>query len=190
MDRGTIFGSLRIGFDTRRQYRQRASALSEALAIQRGTIENFELEDGRGQINGAALGYIYGFVDAGLQVGGLNITTQYGARALLKVLAELAPRRAAAYRSFLDENIPRDPSVMNGVMMGGKECKMWLVTDYEPIPGLWRQCFPPSAEGARRRVPPRNSTGDAGRHGLATAAANSSTSPPSKPAADVAVGSG
>jgi hypothetical protein len=190
MDRGRIFGSLRVGINTRRQYRQRASALSEALTVQQIAIENFELEDGKGEINGAALGYIYGFVDAGLQVGGLDITTDYGVRALLRVLANFARHRAKVYRAFLDENMPRDARVMNGVMMGGRECKMWLVSDYEPIPGLWRQCFSSSTEGARRQSPPRHSAGNAGRHGVATAAANSYSSHPGAPAADVAVGSG
>ena len=161
--------------------------MSEALAVQQVAIENFALEDGRGEINGAALGYIYGFVDAGLQVGGLDITTRYGARALFSVLARLAPRRAEAYLAFLGESIPRNASVMNGVIMGGRECKMWLVSDSEPIPGSWRQCFSSFAEGARRRTPPRQNTGNAGRHGMA---ANSSTSPPGGPVTDAVVSSG
>jgi hypothetical protein len=190
MDRGTILGSLRGGFDIRRHYRQRASALSEALAIQQVAIGNFELENGKGEINGAALGYVYGFVDAGLQVGGLDIRTDYGALALLTVLAKFAPRRAEVYRAFLDENIPRDPRVMNGVMMGGRECKVWLVSGDEPFPGQWRQCFSAATEGARHRAPRRYSTGNAGRYGVETATANSSISPPGAPAAEAAAGSG
>jgi hypothetical protein len=116
--------------------------LSEALSVQRLSIDNFELEDGRGGFNGAAIGYIYGFVDAGLQAGALDIRTSTGARALRAVLAKLAPGRARVYMAFLNKNIPHDSRVMHGVIMGGRECKIWLASGNELVPGSWSECFP------------------------------------------------
>jgi hypothetical protein len=117
-------------------------ALSDALAVQRRSIEKFALEDRRGRLNGPAIGYMYGFVDAGLQAGGIDIRTSDGARAFRTVSNRFARGRASAYVTFLNRSILHDPSVRIGIATGRRELKIWLASGNETVPSSWAELFP------------------------------------------------
>jgi hypothetical protein len=103
-----------------------ADWLAKMLAVQMACafmdkVEVSEVEVKRGQINGKALGYLYGFVDAALQNMGQDIAdVPVGVPILYQVLRRLFPGRERAYMEFYMSH-DRDKPVMLGMMEGGQQ---------------------------------------------------------------------
>src|SRR5262245_35761228 len=85
------------------QFRTIAALAFDCLNMQRIFIHNDEyfIEDRNGNINGKALGYVFGFLDAFLQTKRLDIRDPEGQATLLHLLARLFPAEAARAGTFL-----------------------------------------------------------------------------------------
>ena len=71
---------------------------------QKTFISDFWLEDKDGHPNGAALGYMFGFVDCALRAAALDIRDTHGRAMMLALLNEFAPGRAGRYYDFFGES--------------------------------------------------------------------------------------
>jgi hypothetical protein len=103
-----------------------ADWLAKMLAAQMGLVppsdvEVTEVEARRGEINGKALGYLYGFVDAALQSMGQDIAdVPVGVPVLYHVLRQLFPGHESGYMEFFASH-DRDNPVTLGMMEGGQQ---------------------------------------------------------------------
>jgi len=103
-----------------------AHSIARMLALQMACafVENPEVspvEIKRGQINGKALGYLYGFVDAALRNQGHDIAdVPIGIPILYQVLRELFPDHECSYMEFFVSH-DRDKTVVMGMMEGGQQ---------------------------------------------------------------------
>jgi hypothetical protein len=103
-----------------------ADWLAKLLAVQMACafmdkVEVSEVEVKRGQINGKALGYLYGFVDAALQDMGQDIADiPVGVPILYQVLRRLFPGRERDYMEFFVKH-DREALVVLGMMEGGQQ---------------------------------------------------------------------
>jgi hypothetical protein len=103
--------------------------------------EKFALTDNTGKVNGKALGYIYGALDALLQSANLDIRGLEAEAALHSLIARLFPAevgKAGTYVGYL-RNMQNEPEIMNGVMLGGTDVTDWL--RHKTPPMLWTTCF-------------------------------------------------
>jgi len=99
--------------------------------------EGTKIEVKKGRINRKAIGYIYGFVDSGLQCREQNITDiDVGLPILFHVLRTLFPGREQAYVDFLMHHM-EDEIVVLGMMVGGQEYYDFLHSNGSPM-GLAR----------------------------------------------------
>jgi hypothetical protein len=130
-------------------FRAVAALAFDCLNIQRVLIRKDEyfIEDQNGNINGKALGYVFGFLDAFLQAKGLDIRDDEGQPTVLHLLARLFPAEAGRAGTFVMHlrGMSDDAEVMNGMMLGGKQAVEFLRDDKPPV--RWPMCF--SAELAR-----------------------------------------
>jgi hypothetical protein len=113
--------------------------------------------DAGGRINGKALGYVFGFLDALLQSSKLDIRDVEGEAFMHSLLARLFPPEVARTGTYVAHlrNMRDDPEVMNGVMLGGKQAVDWLRHKAPPV--RWATCFSEelarlSEERDRRRL--------------------------------------
>jgi hypothetical protein len=131
------------------QFQAVAALTFECLDIQRVFIRGDEyfIEDQDGNINGMALGYVFGFLDALLQAKRLDIRDPEGLPTVLHLLAKLFPAEAARAGTFAMHlrGMSQDADVLNGVMLGGKQAVEFLRHKKPPV--RWPTCF--SAELAR-----------------------------------------
>jgi hypothetical protein len=90
---------------------------------------------------------VFGFLDALLQSGKLDIRDAEGDAAVHSLIARLFPAEVARTGSYVGHlrNMSDDAEIMNGVMLGGKQATDWL--RYKAAPVRWATCF--SEEFAR-----------------------------------------
>ena len=127
------------------QFRAEAELAFDCLDSQRAVIREDEyfIESADGAINGYALGYAFGFLDACLQAKRLDIRDPEGESTLLDLLGRLFPAEAARVETFLTHlrKMSRDAETMDGVMLGGKQAVRFLRTGEQPE--RWALCFLP-----------------------------------------------
>src|SRR5262249_10537108 len=74
-----------------------------------------------------ALGYVYGFVDAGLRVAGQDMAdTLIGVPIMYQVLRRAFPGSEQRYLEFIITSIKGDPNMMAGSMYGGHQYLDWV----------------------------------------------------------------
>jgi hypothetical protein len=117
--------------------------VAEVLYAQRIFVEKgkFVIIDTSGRINGKALGYVFGFFDALLQAGKLDIRDADGQSSVHSLLARLFPAEVARVGTYVAhlQTMASNPEIMNGVMLGGKQATDWLRTKAPPV--RWPTCF-------------------------------------------------
>jgi hypothetical protein len=103
--------------------------------------DEYFIESSEGVINGHALGYAFGFLDACLQAKQLDIRDSEGEGTLLHLLARLFPNEAARVGRFLTHlrKMSRHAETMNGAMLGGKQAMAFLRGGRPPA--SWVLCF-------------------------------------------------
>jgi hypothetical protein len=104
------------------------------------SLGKLSFEDESGAINGPALGYLYGLVDAALQTANLEIHT-HQSRVLLVGLFDLqAKYKGELYLEFLMHNIQHD-DVHAAVCCGGQAYIDWAKSNGTIQPWGWGQYF-------------------------------------------------
>jgi hypothetical protein len=117
------------------------NALADILEVQLVLAPDTLPEDADGKINGKALGYIYGFIDADLQHRRLDILdSAVGIPIIFRVIEHLFPDKGHRYTAFLVDHVGREADVVVGVMTGGQEyIKLMKRAKDGPVPlGLAR----------------------------------------------------
>ena len=114
--------------------------LVEFFHAQKTLISDFWLEDKDGHPNGAALGYMFGFVDCALRAAALDIRDTHGRAMMLALLNEFAPGRAGRYYDFL-VRAKGHTSVIIGIALGGNEHRDWINSKGEFAAVRWATCF-------------------------------------------------
>jgi len=113
------------------------------LKVQRSFIDKdkFVITDKLGNINGKALGYVFGMLDALLQYADLDIRDIAGKAALHSVIARMFPAEAANVGTYFDrlKNIESELEITNGIMLGRKQATDWLHHKTPPV--RWTTCF-------------------------------------------------
>ena len=107
---------------------------------QKTFISDFWLEDKDGHPNGAALGYMFGFVDRALHAAALDIRDTDGRAMMLALLNEFAPGRASSYYDFL-VRANGHTSVIIGIALGGNEHRDWTNSKGKFVAVRWATCF-------------------------------------------------
>lgn len=83
---------------------------------------NTTLENPDGRINSRAIGYVYGFIDAGLTAIGQDMTdSSISVPITFMVMRKVFPGREDEYVDYLIKTIGHDDSVMLGAMKGGQQ---------------------------------------------------------------------
>jgi hypothetical protein len=113
--------------------------LIKLLHVQRAITYNFRLDD-ENTASISALGYLYGFVDAGLQSAKLSIPGEFESFMMLSAFESLCPGKGSLYmrrviRHFSDED------TMRGVMAGGEDYLSWIRSGGKVIPSGWEKLF-------------------------------------------------
>jgi hypothetical protein len=125
------------------RFRKVADISFEVLHQQRVFVDKdkFVIVDPKGNINGKALGYVFGFFDALLQSAKLDIRETEGEAAVHSLLARLFPAEVAKTGTYVAHlrNMQDDAEIMNGVMLGGKQATDWL--RHKALPVRWATCF-------------------------------------------------
>jgi len=128
---------------TEQRFSKVAGVVVGLLKVQRAFInkDKFILTDKAGTVNGKALGYIFGMLDALLQHANLNIRDVEGEAALHSVIARMFPAEAGNVGTYVDylKNIQSKPQITDGVMLGGRQATDWL--RYKTPPVRWTTCF-------------------------------------------------
>jgi hypothetical protein len=97
-------------------------AVSFALEIQKAGSGDRPIEDANGRINRKAIGYIYGFIDAGLASIGQDMSdVSVGVPLTWRVLRQLFPGQEERYTQFLIDHMGKDEAVTLGAMNGGQQ---------------------------------------------------------------------
>jgi hypothetical protein len=97
--------------------------------------DQFVITNSAGKINGKTLGYVFGFLDALMQSGRLDIRDVEGESALHSLIARLFPAEVARTGSYVAHlrNMRDEPEIMNGVMLGGKQATDWFRYKAMPV---------------------------------------------------------
>jgi hypothetical protein len=119
--------------------------------------EDFHIADLSGKINGKALGYVFGFLDALLQTRNLDIRDAEGYAAMISILGRLFPNEVglvSTYVNYLRKNMEHDAETFDGVMLGGQQAKDFLDRGTPPV--RWAICFSKKLEQlVKQRDPQR-----------------------------------
>jgi hypothetical protein len=119
--------------------------------------EDFHIADLSGKINGKALGYVFGFLDALLQTRNLDIRDAEGYAAMISILGRLFPNEVglvSTYVNYLRKNMEHDAEIFDGVMLGGQQAKDFLGRGTPPV--RWATCFSKKLEQlVKQRDPQR-----------------------------------
>jgi hypothetical protein len=117
-----MFGFLkkRQPFDDQRRQKF-VGVISSMLEVQMVAAGGRSFEEA-GVINPDALGYIYGFIDAGLQTVGQDMSdASVGVPITFQVLASLSPGHEERYLNYLTTHMGTDKRVMAAAMTGGQQ---------------------------------------------------------------------
>ena len=117
-----------------------ASLIAELHALQLIVATDLSIEDEQGHLKRKSLGYVYGFVDAGLRVKGHDMADlSIGVPILFHVLRKLWPNHAKKCLDFVVKNGASDALMMVGVMHGGQQYLDFQKPDAAGVPmGLAR----------------------------------------------------
>jgi hypothetical protein len=97
-------------------------AIAAMLEIQLVPVRHLSIESPDGQLNGKALGYIYGFIDAALRAVGQDMSeTEVGIPVTFQVLRRVFPGREEKYLAYLADHMGTDEAVTLGAMAGGQQ---------------------------------------------------------------------
>lgn len=124
------------------RYAKAASILTELLRIQEVFIssEKAVLVD-HGHVNAKALGYIYGLADCALQIGKMDIGSNWGLGLLMSLIVEFDDANGDMLWQYLQR--PSDEAaLMEGVSLGFDDYAVWAKSGGNGGPPLqWRKCF-------------------------------------------------
>ena len=113
------------------------------LKVQRSFIDKdrFVITDKMGNVNGKALGYVFGMLDALLQCVNLDIRDIEGEAALRSVIARMFPAEVLNVGTYFGrlKNIQSELEITNGIMLGRKQATDWLRHKTPPV--RWTTCF-------------------------------------------------
>ena len=102
-----------FGRQKERHFKHVADIAFHCLGPQKMFIEpeDFHIADLSGKINGKALGYVFGFLDALLQTRNLDIRDAEGYAAMISILGRLFPNEVglvSTYVNYLRKNMEHD----------------------------------------------------------------------------------
>ena len=113
------------------------------LKVQRSFIDKdkFVIADKAGNVNGKALGYVFGMLDALLQYAALDIRDIAGEAALHSVIARMFPAEVVNVGTYFGrlKNVESELEITNGIMLGRKQATDWLRHKTPPV--RWTTCF-------------------------------------------------
>ena len=125
------------------QFRKVGDIAAGLLKVQRSFIDKdkFVIADKVGNVNGKALGYVFGMLDALLQCADLDIRDIEGEVALHSVIARMFPAQAVNMGTYFSrlKNIESELEITNGIMLGRKQATDWLRHKTPPV--RWTTCF-------------------------------------------------
>lgn len=111
--------------------------------MQRSFIDKdkFVIVDKVGNVNGKALGYVFGMLDALLQCADLDIRDIEGEAALHSVITRMFPAQVVNVGTYFSrlKNIESELQITNGIMLGRKQARDWLRHKTPPV--RWTTCF-------------------------------------------------
>jgi hypothetical protein len=92
-------------------------------------------------VNGKALGYVFGMLDALLQYANLEIREMEGEATLHSVIARMFPAEVVNVGNYFGrlKNIESELETTNGIMLGRKQATDWLRHKTPPV--RWTTCF-------------------------------------------------
>jgi hypothetical protein len=104
------------------------SAMLLALHVAASTRS---IEDDNGTINRSALGYIFGFVQAGIaNLGGDPLDAFDGAPVMIEILRRVYPGREPRYLDFIMQNLDTDKEMNDGAKYGGQQYIDYIVQNH------------------------------------------------------------
>ncbi len=116
---------------------QFADAIANILRLQMIPTAGSSVESANGIVNGKAMGYIYGFIDAALRNAGQDMSdASVGIPITFQILRRVFPGKEEQYLAYLLDHVPMDKAVMLGVMCGGRECLDWMAGKRDCTRGL------------------------------------------------------
>ena len=125
------------------RFRKVGDIAAGLLKVQRSFIDKdkFVIADKVGNVNGKALGYVFGMLDALLQCADLDIRDIEGEVALHSVIARMFPAQAVNVGTYFSrlKNIESELEITNGIMLGRKQATDWLRHKTPPV--RWTTCF-------------------------------------------------
>jgi hypothetical protein len=125
--------------ELKERYRKAMPLLAELLHMQKLFTGEVRLADDAGKVNAKALGYIYGLTDAALQIGKLDVGSEYGLGVLMALIVEFDEPNADALFDYLKS--PDDEvRLMDGVTLGFDDyCQFAKRKGSYPL--RWVKCF-------------------------------------------------
>jgi hypothetical protein len=125
------------------RYRKVGDIAVGLLKVQRSFIDKdkFVITDKVGNVNGKALGYVFGMLDTLLRYANLDIRDIEGEAALHSVIARLFPAEVVNVGTYFGrlKNIEIELEITNGIMLGRKQATDWLRHKTPPV--RWTTCF-------------------------------------------------
>jgi len=107
--------------------------------VQTALIAPRSFEDDAGAINVKALGYVYGFADAAMQIAGLQIEDERALMLLSHLYELFAEGKGDDYLRHAIGSLGWN-AMKTGVMLGGEDYNQWVKSDGKIIPwGLGRE---------------------------------------------------
>lgn len=124
------------------RYAKAALILADLLRIQEVFIPSGKaalVEQGR--VNAKALGYIYGLADCALQIGKMDIGSNWGLGLLMSLIVEFDDANGDMLWQYLQKPADED-ALMEGVSLGFDDYAVWAKSGGNGGPPLrWRECF-------------------------------------------------
>jgi hypothetical protein len=100
-----------------------------------------------------ALGYVYGFIDAGLRAVGQDMADMsVGVPVTYQVLRYVFPDSEDSYLEFIARSIKTDRTMMAGVMLGGQQYIYWINGKMKAPMGLARCLIELEADGSNNAL--------------------------------------
>ena len=125
------------------RFRKVADIAVGLLNVQRSFIDKdkFVITDKVGNVNGKALGYVFGMLDALLHCANLDIRNIEGEAALRSVIARMFPAEVVNVGTYFGrlKNIESELEITNCLMLGRKQATDWLRHKTPPV--RWTTCF-------------------------------------------------
>ena len=116
-------------------------ALCHLLNRQKDAIPGFYLEDTSRGVNGRAVGYIYGFVEAALKQLNLSVNHPDGKKLILSIFNEFDSGRGDELLLHLTKGLKENPEYIKGITLGSTQYRDWLNSGGIKIPTGWAHCF-------------------------------------------------